>query len=282
MIGSHTEIYAVLGWPVRHSCSPAMHNAAFAALGRDAVYVACEVSPECLGPAVSGAAALGLRGLNLTVPHKEAVVPWCHRLSDEARRVGAVNTLSFEEDGVVGHNTDAPGFLRALRTELGIDPPATRALVLGAGGVARAVVTALGDAGARHLAIAARTADRARDLLAAVGRGPGRVVAWEATAIADALGRADLVVSCLPPAAIPPGLDALGPSTAVFDVTYTARTALLVAAERAGARTADGVELLVQQGALALELWTGGAAPVAAMRAAVRAARRPKEPGTER
>jgi len=277
--GGATAIYAVLGWPARGSLSPAMHAAAFAALGLDAAYVACEVPPERLARAVSGAAALGLRGVNLTLPHKVTAVPLCQQLSREARRVGAVNTLSFEAGTVVGHNTDAPGLLRALASA-GCDPRGACALVLGAGGMARAALAALVDAGAGGVAIAARAPTRADALREQLGGGRGCIVPWTEAAIARELDRADLVVSCLPPEASPPGLSALRSTTVVLDVSYRTPTALLRAAAQVGARAADGLELLVQQGALALELWTGRPAPVAEMRAAACAARQQAAPAT--
>ncbi|HEY3357202.1 MAG TPA: shikimate dehydrogenase [Polyangia bacterium] len=278
VIGASTEVYGIIGWPVRHSLSPVMHNAALAAAGRDAVYLAFEVPPERLKRAIKGAEGLGVRGLNLTIPHKEAALSMCHRLSGDALKVGAVNTLTFEQGAVNGHNTDAPGFLKALAGPLGCDPRGARALVLGAGGVARAVIAALAGQGAGAIAIAARTPGRAEVLLQQLCGGAGTIVPWEPAAVATALAGADLVISCLPPGATPPSLEALPARAVVLDVTYGRDTALLATARRVGACAADGREMLVQQGALAFELWTGQPAPVDAMRAAIRAALREESP----
>jgi shikimate dehydrogenase len=248
-----------------------MHQAAFAALALDAVYLCFEVPPERLRPAILGAAALGLLGCNLTVPHKVAALGACGRLSPAAQRLGAVNTLTFAAGAVVGHNTDGAGFLRALQVELGCDPKGARVLLLGAGGVARAVVGSLVQAGADAIVVAARTPGRAHGLLESLAVPRGREAPWGEAELRAEVAQADLVVSCLPPAAQPPGLEALPARALVLDVVYDRDTALLAAARRAGARAAGGLEMLVQQGALALELWTGQTAPVDAMRAAARA-----------
>jgi shikimate dehydrogenase len=261
----------LLGWPARHSLSPAMHHAAFAAVGVEGFYLAFEVPPPQLAAAVAGLAALGFEGCNLTVPHKEAGLGACTRLDAEARRLGAVNTLTFADGVITGHNTDGAGFRRALAIELGCDPRDARVVVFGAGGVARAVVGTLAQAGAGDLALCARTPARAAALLESLAGGRGRVVEWTAAAAGAALARADLVVSCLPPEAPPPGLAALPASAAVLDVVYGRETPLLGAARAVGARAAGGLEMLVQQGALAFTLWTGQAAPVDVMRAAAQA-----------
>jgi shikimate dehydrogenase len=269
--GASTELYGILGWPVRHSLSPAMHNAAFAAAELDCVYLAFEVPPERLKRALKGAEALGLHGLNLTIPHKEAAVSLCQRLDAGALRVGAVNAIRFERGVTVGYNTDAPGFLKALELRLGFDPREARALVLGAGGVARAVIAALADRGAAEIRVAARTPGRGEILCQQLCRGHGQLVPWAAAPMAAAFAEADLVVSCLPPEATPPGLEALPARAAVLDVAYGHDTALLAAARRAGARATDGLEMLVQQGALSFVLWTAFDAPVEEMRAAAQA-----------
>jgi shikimate dehydrogenase len=268
---SRTLLCGLLGWPVRHSLSPAMHHAAFAAVGLDAVYLCFEVPPARLRQAIAGAAALGLCGCNLTVPHKEAALGACDRLDAEAQRLGAVNTLTFDDGTVIGHNTDGTGFRRALLRELGCDPRGVQVLVYGAGGAARAVVGTLVEAGADAIVVAARSPGRAEALVDSLARTRGRVVPWTETAVRAELVQADLVVSCLPPAAPPLGLEALPARAVVFDLVYDRETALLRAARRVGAQSAGGLEMLVQQGALAFELWTRQAAPVDVMRAAAQA-----------
>jgi shikimate dehydrogenase len=276
-----TRIYGVLGWPVAHSRSPAMQNAAFAASGIDATYVRFPVAPDALGDAIRGLRALGVAGVNVTVPHKEAVLAHLDALDESARAVGAVNTLIVSERGTIrGANTDAGGLVRAL-VEAGAVLAGAQALVLGAGGAARAAVAGLRGAGA-HVTIAARRPEEGVRLsVPAVGlanRG----------ALADALAMADVVVQATSATmhggaggqgdavarafveALP--LAALRPGALVTDLVYAPRdTRLLREARARGARTLDGLAMLLHQGALAFELWTGVPAPVAAMRAALEA-----------
>ncbi|GIV04594.1 MAG: hypothetical protein KatS3mg016_0169 [Fimbriimonadales bacterium] len=145
-LDAHTQLTGVLGYPVRHSLSPAMHNAAFRALGLNWVYLAFEIPPEALPQAIVGMRGLRIQGLNLTIPHKEAVIPLLDALTDAAQRIRAVNTLFWEGGRLVGDNTDAEGFLQALR-EAGIEPAGQTVLILGAGGAARAVAYALHQQG---------------------------------------------------------------------------------------------------------------------------------------
>jgi shikimate dehydrogenase len=271
VITTRTLPCGLLGWPVRHSLSPALHRAAFAAAGIDGVYLGFAVPPARLAAAVAGLGALGFAGCNLTVPHKEPGLAACARLDAEAQRLGAVNTLTFEDGAAIGHNTDGAGFLRALQGELSCDPHDARTVVLGAGGAARAVVGALAQAGAASIVVAGRTPGRAAALVERLAGDRGRVAAWDEAAVRAELAAADLVVSCVPPAATPPGLAALPARAVALDLVYDRETPLLAAAHRVGARAAGGLEMLVQQGALAFELWTGQDAPVEIMRAAAQA-----------
>ena len=167
-IYGHTRVAAVIGWPIEHSVSPPMHNAAFRALGMDWCYVAFAVPPERLAEAVAGARALGVRGMNVTVPHKLALLPLMDELTPAARAIGAANTIIFGDDGRLrGHNTDAAGFSRALG-EAGVATEGVHALVLGAGGAARAVVYALALAGAQ-ITLLNRTPERAEALATEFG-----------------------------------------------------------------------------------------------------------------
>jgi len=253
-----------------------MHNAALQALGLDGVYVAFDVTPRELTAAVRGLQALGVGGVNCTIPHKEALLEIVDELSEPARWIGAVNTLVFRDGRMEGHNTDAPGFLAALRAA-GFDPAGRRIVVLGAGGSARAVVAALGRA-ARSIRIANRTPGRAEALVdqfrtgfAAAGGASLSLetVAWEGPALAEAVQGADLLVNTtsvgmaprvaemppVPAAAFHPGL-------LVYDLIYNPlETRLLRIAREQGARGCHGAGMLAHQGALALELWTGCPAP---------------------
>jgi shikimate dehydrogenase len=248
---------AVLGFPVRHSRSPAMMNAAFAELGLDWRYLALPVPPARFAETVRALPASGYRAANVTIPHKLAARDVADELSDAARAIGAVNTLSLQEDGrIAGDNTDAGGLLDAL----GEPVPAT-ALVLGAGGAARAAVWALADAGAR-VTIWNRTASRASALARELG-----------VEAAERPGPAELLVNATSVGLRPDDtLDALPlvDARVVVELVYgDAPTPLARWAQERGARLVDGLEVLVRQGARSLALWTGREPPLDAMRRAV-------------
>jgi shikimate dehydrogenase len=276
MVSAKTGVFCVLGHPIGHSLSPRMQNAALRAMGLDGIYVAFDVAPERLEEAVRGLRALGARGVNCTIPHKEAVIPLLDEISEEAALIGAVNTIVFGEGGkTTGHNTDAPGFLAALRGA-GFEPEGSRAVVLGAGGSARGVVAALVKARA-SVTLANRTPERARALAERLGGTAVRVCSLEQADLKEALAGADLLVNTtsvgmaprvgeMPP--VP--LDSLREGLFVYDLIYNPlETTLLREARRRGARGAHGAGMLAHQGAIALELWTGKTAPVELMERAV-------------
>jgi shikimate dehydrogenase len=264
-------VVGIIGDPVGHSRSPAMHNAAFAALGLDWVYVPFPVAAADVGAAVAAVRALGLAGLNVTVPHKEAVIPHLDRLTPLARRVGAVNTVVNQNGRLLGENTDVHGFAATLRAQR-IRLRGRHAIVIGAGGAARAVLAALAEAGAARVTIANRTAARAR-ALAGLVRGPRRaVVPLDALRDPTLLGDAALVVNTtslgLHGAALPPIAHAATPARCLFaDLVYGTETAFVRDARRAQRPTCDGSEMLLHQGARAFTLWTGRRAPLTVMRA---------------
>lgn len=273
MISGKTALYGVVGHPIGHSRSPAMQNAAFAHLGVDAAYVALPVEPGRLPDALRGAHALGFRGLNVTVPHKQDALGLCGDLDPVARAVGAVNTLRRLPVGWEGFNTDAPATLQLL-DGAGL-VRGGRVLLLGAGGVARAAAWAALTMGA-ELLVAARRPEAAealcREALAAT-RGGGRAtpIRWDRAAAESA--RCNAIVNAttvgLPQhgaAALPPL--ALAEGVVVVDYVY-GDTAFVRAAREARARVVTGEELLVRQGALAFSLWLGQPAPEAVMSAAV-------------
>jgi shikimate dehydrogenase len=275
MIDAHTALTGVLGYPVRHSLSPAMHNAAFRALGLNGVYLAFEVAPDRLAQAIAGMRGLGIRGLNLTIPHKEAVIPLLDGLTDAARHIGAVNTLFWDGERLVGDNTDAEGFLRAL-DEAGVNPAGQAVLVVGAGGAARAVVYALRQQGCT-VWLANRSRERAEALANAFGC--AGVLPLERDALTQVAAHADGLVNCtslgMEPHAdtTPPvPVEALPVGAWVCDLVYRPlQTRLLQAAAARGLTTIDGLGMLVHQGALAFERWTGSPAPVAILAQAARA-----------
>lgn len=285
-ITAHTALVGVLGDPVRHSLSPVMHNAALEELGLDWIYLALPTPADQLKAVTQGLGAIGCRGLNVTIPHKQAVAHLCRQLTPLAERVGAVNTLvPLEGGGWLGTNTDVEGFLAPLRSG---DWQGRRAVVLGSGGSARAVVAALVELGCGEILLAGRRPEALKALEASCqGWAPQlRAIGWNQ--LDTQLTTAALVVNCTPvgmasgsdPMAsnqspLNPGqLDQLPAAATVYDLIYVPRpTALLAGAGARGCRTIDGLEMLVQQGAAALRLWSGvPAVPVAAMRAAAEAA----------
>lgn len=261
----------VLGWPVAHSLSPEIQNAALAAagLGGDWRYQLLPVPPELLGETVRALPGAGFRGANVTIPHKHAALALATGSSDRARAIGAANTLLFGDGGTVwAENTDAPALIDALAAH--VDIRGASALILGAGGSARAAAWALRDAGADAIAIWNRTPERAAELAAAFG----------ARAVADpgAAADADILINCTALGlrdadrleALPLHAEQLQRHRLVADFVYRADgTPLTRAARAAGTPTVDGVELLIGQGAIAFELFTGAPAPLQAMRAAL-------------
>ncbi|HZP40042.1 MAG TPA: shikimate dehydrogenase [Candidatus Binatia bacterium] len=272
------RLFGVLGDPVDHSLSPVMQNAAFVAAGLPHVYLRYRVTPAALPAALADARRLGMGGLNLTVPLKETALPLVDVLSPDAERAGAVNTLVFRGGRVVGDNTDGRGFLRAVGGRVRVE--GTHAVLVGAGGSARATGAALVAAGCARLTIANRTAARAEALAARLARqGAARVDVVPLAALRDAavLRDAALVVNTTP-VGLAGGALAIRvgatPRRCLFvDLVYGRRpTPFLAAASRAGRPAMDGAEMLLHQGALAFEAWTGRPAPRAAMAAALRAA----------
>ncbi len=278
-INGETRIYGLLGWPVRATLSPAMHNAAFRALGVNAVYVAFPTPAEHLAAAVHGLAAAGVAGFNLTVPHKSAILPLLQRVEPHAAAMGAVNCVRIEAGNLSGTNTDGEGFLLSLRHDLHWDPHGKRALMLGAGGAARGIAHSLLGAGLAELLIANRTPDRARALAAeCLARFPTARV--EALPLAAAGGHApQLLVNTttvgMGDGQRPVDLTATGVSEALVDIVYhPLETPLLAQARAMGLACTNGVGMLLYQGVAAFRYWTGREPPQDAMRNALEAALR--------
>lgn len=279
-ITAATTLVGLIGWPISHSVSPVMHNAAFAELRMNWRYVPLPVRPERVGEAVAGARALGLRGVNVTVPHKQAVMPFLDRWSPAAAAIGAVNTIIVGQEGeLLGDNTDAAGFVTDLQAN-GVDPAGQRVLVLGAGGSARAVVYGLAEAGCASLVLLNRTLDKAENLLAAM-RELFPDVPMTARpfpdGVAESAAEAELIVNCTS-LGMSPNLEGLPwdeeieftPEQTVYDLVYNpAVTRLLQLASVDGATVIGGLGMLIRQGAIAFERWTGETAPVEVMQRAV-------------
>jgi shikimate dehydrogenase len=278
-VRGNTKVVGVFGYPVEHSLSPAMHNAAFAALRLSYIYVPFPVQPEAIGPAVRSLPALGVVGVNLTIPHKESVLPFLDAITEEARDVGAVNTVHCIGGRLLGDNTDGRGFYEPLR-EMGVELAGRRVVVIGAGGAARAVAFRLAREGAR-IALTNRTPERAQRLaqaIAAAGLGSVPVIGIDRPEeLADAVAEATLLVQTtrvgmhpdresLPP--VP--LEAFSSNLLVYDLVYNpVETSFLREARARGCRTLTGVKMLVYQGAAAFQRWTGIWPPTDIMEAAV-------------
>lgn len=270
MINTDTKLVGLLGDPVAHSLSPLMHNSAFRTLGLNYRYLAFKVSTQDLSKAIEGIRGLGLRGANITIPYKQAVLPMLDEVDIQAKRIGAVNTIINEGGRLKGYNTDTTGFLAALKG-FGFNPKGQKTVILGAGGVARAIAFALNKAGA-SVSIINRSLSTAQALAGEIG-----ATAFESTegGYGAALTGASLLVNAtslgmIPedPSPLPSGM--LLPGIMVFDTVYRPRqTRLLKEAEAAGCVAIGGLEMLIEQGALAFELWTGQNAPRQVMRQVV-------------
>lgn len=263
----HTRIVGVIGDPVEHSRSPQMHNAAFAKAGLDYVYVPFHVRPDDLADAIAGFKAINVVGINVTLPHKQAVIRFLTSISREAELIGAVNTLIFSEGEIYGDNTDAPGVLKALEEDGNMSVPVGEdVVVLGAGGAARAVVVALALAGVASITIANRTVEKAVSLAAELARKtdvPMHGMGLTDPRLPDAIHQSALLVNTATTSmdADHPLLisaDWLQQKTIVYDIVYTPPvTPLMRAANVRGCRTLGGIGMLVHQGAIAFEKWTG-------------------------
>lgn len=263
------DVYGLVGNPVGHSVSPQMHAAAYEERGMDATYVSFEADPDRLGSAIQGGDALGIAGLNVTIPFKEAVLDHVET-DDLAARIGAVNTVDFGPDPPMGYNTDADGARRAFEHH-GLSLEGRTAVVLGAGGAARAISVMLADADC-EVHVANRTTERAVDLAAAVG-GTGHALdeAGRVIGSADVLVNATSVGMETEESPVP--AESLHEDLVVMDAVYTPlETRLLREAAAAGADTIDGAWMLLYQGVAAFEIWTGEPAPVDAMNRALRSA----------
>jgi shikimate dehydrogenase len=283
MINGHTTLVGLIAWPVGHSVSPPMHNAAFEVLGLNWCYVPLPVAPSQVENAVRGAAALGFRGVNVTVPHKQAVIPALDVVAPDAAQFGAVNTIVIERDAAgapttTGHNTDYQGFLSSLR-QGGFEPAGKSAVVVGAGGAGRAVIFGLLQADARDVLVLDTMPQQVQSLMRDLGQirtSVLRTMPLTPDTLIESARAADLLINSTPVGMSPKIAASIWPDDvpfpahlAVFDLVYNPQeTQLLKQARAAGALGIDGLDMLVRQGAIAFELWTGQEAPFDVMRAA--------------
>jgi len=274
LISGKTRICGVIGDPIEHTMSPVMHNAAFKKLGLDYVYLAFRVKKEELGEAIEGMRALNIRGLNITIPHKVAVIPFLDELDTLADEIGAINTIINSNGVLKGYNTDATGFLQAL-LERGIEPKEKRVAILGAGGASRAISFILAERGS-SLVILNRTWDKAKvcaDRISEIFQSEATALELNRENLATALNQADILVNTTSVGMspnineTPVTANLLKPDLVVFDIVYNPiETRLQREAEVAGATVISGLEMLVWQGVVSFEKWTGLKAPVELMR----------------
>ena len=272
------KLVGVFGCPVAENPTIVMQEAAFRALGLHWRYLNIEVRAEQLADAMRGLRAFNMAGINLTIPHKVAVIPYLDGLSAEAALIGAVNTVVREGERLIGHNTDGKGFVRSVQEDAGIHPSGQRVVFLGAGGAARAMAVEMALAGAASITIVNRTADRGQPLVDLLRR---QTPAQAEFALWDGLftvpTETDILVNATSIGLFPRvedapavAMDSIRPGLLVCDVIPNPpKTAFLAAAAARGARTLDGLGMLVNQGAIAFRLWTGRDAPLAVMRQAL-------------
>lgn len=274
-----TRLAGIFGYPLAHSLSPAFQQAAFNHYGLDARYLAWETPPDALAAEVAKLRGGDFIGANVTIPHKQAVMALLDEVDPLAAAIGAVNTIVKRGGRLVGYNTDAHGFMRALKEDAAFEPSGRRALLLGAGGAARAAAFALCQEGAASLVIANRTLERAKALAADLSADGASIsaIAADDAALNDAALNADLIVNSTSVGMRHGGAEGQTPlaggliphDAVALDMVYNPQhTPLLAAARSAGARAVGGMPMLIYQGAAAFEMWTGRVAPVEAMFAA--------------
>jgi shikimate dehydrogenase len=276
IISGKTRVYGVIGDPIEHSLSPVMHNAAFEALGLDAIFLAFKVKPAEVSNAVNGMRAFSIHGLNVTMPHKTAVIPHLDEIDKNARFLNAVNTIQNRNGKLLGFNTDGVGALKALR-ENGVEPKGKKVLLLGAGGASRAIAFTLAHE-ADELVILNRSIKPAKELVKQLKQAlPKKILADELSpnALEDNLVDAEILINATSIGMKPNANDTpvnpkwLRSNLAVMDIVYNPlETKLAKIAKEAGAKVVSGVEMLIYQGAASFEIWTGKSAPVQVMRKA--------------
>jgi shikimate dehydrogenase len=279
-VDSHTVLYGVIGDPIRHSKSPVMMNRAFRETGVDGIYAAFHITPDRLAAFVEGVRAMGIRGVNVTIPHKIAIMPYLDAIDPSAEAVGAVNTVVNDNGRLTGYNTDGLGYVRSLREEAEADLGGKRIVLIGAGGAARGILHALAAEKPASIIIANRTLERA-EALAEDAVGASTISAVSAVGMDGLRGacqEADIVINTTSvgmsphPDELPMDIQAswLRPGAVASDIVYNPmKTRFLHEAEAAGCRIHGGLGMFIYQGAYAFEYWTSRPAPAAAMREAV-------------
>jgi len=274
-ITASTKLTGIIGYPIRHTLSPLMHNKAFSLLGLDYLYVVFPVVPTDFAKAVLALPALKIHGINVTIPYKQDVLPYLDQITPEAQKIGAVNTILVEKGKTIGYNTDGKGFIKSL-LEAGFDPKGKKILIIGAGGACRAVAWSLAWSGAGKISIAARKLLKAETMLKEIKI--ALEIETQCFPLDDfqpkILEEADLIVNTTPLGMSPfldqmPNipLDNLHPGQFVCDLIYNPpETLFLKEAKSKGCKTINGVGMLVHQGAEAFTIWTSQPAPIEEMR----------------
>ncbi|WP_418792318.1 shikimate dehydrogenase [Phosphitispora sp. TUW77] len=276
-ISGKTKVTGLIGYPVEHSFSPAMHNAAFGRNNLDYVYVPFCVKPEELSQAAAGIRGLNLAGVNVTIPHKAAIMEFLDDLAPEAKLIGAVNTIVVRDGKLIGHNTDAPGFVAALRKEAAVEPAGKQVTIIGAGGAARAVAIQLALEGVGKITLSSPFPKEIIPIKKAITSATATLVAeacWDETAISMAAVNSDIVINTTP-LGMHPNTNDMPPisfaeipeGVLVCDLIYNpGETMFLKKAKEQGLPVMNGIGMLLYQGVIAFELWTGSEAPVETMR----------------
>lgn len=275
-ISGKTKIFGIFGYPVEHTFSPGMHNAAFKKLGMDACYVPFAVHPDRLGDAVRAVRSLNLQGMNVTVPHKEKIIPYLDELSEEARLIGAVNTIEVQADRLIGHNTDGRGFLRSLKLDARFNPTGKTFLIIGSGGAGRAVGFSLGLAKAARIFIRDSDGPKADALAEDIRQKTGSSAeSISEESLSGCVSDVACVINATPLGLkkgdpLPVDIQHIQKGRLVCDLVYNPpETPFLRAAKKKGARCLKGIGMLLYQGAIAFEIWTGKKAPVSVMKTAL-------------
>jgi shikimate dehydrogenase len=275
-VSGSTKIVGIIGYPVSHSISPQMHNAAFEHLGLNLEYVPFEVNPGDIKKALDGMRAEGVLGFNVTIPHKETIIPLLDEVTKLPRIIGAVNTVKNEGGKLVGYNTDGAGFIESLKEDAGFNTKGKKAVLLGAGGAAKAIVVMLAESGASSISITDIEPKRAENLAKYVGslfETKIKSIPSGSEELNEAILKADLLVNATPIGMHPKeNVSPIGKNTkikngsVVFDLIYNPpETRLMKDAKKSGAKVFNGLGMLVRQGALALSIWTEQKAPVEVM-----------------
>ncbi|MBM7565587.1 shikimate dehydrogenase [Paenibacillus sacheonensis] len=275
-VDSHTVLYGVIGDPVRHSKSPVMMNRAFRECGINGIYAAWHITGDRLGDFVAGVRAMGIRGVNVTIPHKLEIMPLLDEIHESARAIGAVNTIVNDGGRLTGYNTDGIGYVRSLKEEIRSDLAGARVLIVGAGGATRGILYALAREGVTSVTISNRTVARARELADAFRGHVPSIRAIGQDELRDACAESDIVINTTSLGMYPnvesTPLDSawLRPGSIASDLIYNPLTTrFLEEAKERGCLIHGGLGMFIYQGAYAFEYWTGQAAPAAAMREVV-------------